>query len=46
MASSDWFSVAALLIMFREALEAAVIIAVLLQMLKKMKMPELSRWGE
>lgn len=30
--------------MFREALEASVIIAVLLQMLNKMKMPHLKRW--
>ena len=41
---SEYFSIAALLIMFREALEAAVIIAVLLQMLNKMQMQQLKRW--
>jgi high-affinity iron transporter len=41
---AEYFSIAALLIMFREALEASVIIAVLLQMLNKMKMPHLKRW--
>ena len=41
---SEYFSIAALLIMFREALEASVIIAVLLQMLNKMKMQHLKRW--
>jgi high-affinity iron transporter len=42
--STEWFNVAALLIMFREALEAAVIIAVLLQLITRLKMPELKRW--
>ena len=41
---AEYFSIAALLIMLREALEASVIIAVLLQMLNKMKMPHLKRW--
>lgn len=41
---SEYFSIAALLIMFREALEASVIIAVLLQMLNKMQMTNLKRW--
>lgn len=41
---SEYFSIAALLIMFREALEASVIIAVLLQMLNKMHMTNLKRW--
>lgn len=35
----------ALFIMFREALEAAVIIAVLLQMMNKLHMPQLKRFG-
>jgi high-affinity iron transporter len=39
-----WFNVAALLIMFREALEAAIIIAVLLQLIARLKMPELKKW--
>lgn len=41
---AEYFSIAALLIMFREALEASVIIAVLLQMLNKMQMTHLKRW--
>lgn len=41
---SDVFSVPALLIMFREALEAAIIVSVLLQLLTKLKLPELKKW--
>ena len=41
-----YFSVAALFIMFREALEAAVIISVMLQLVEKMKMPQLKKHGE
>lgn len=37
------FSVPALLIMFREALEAAVVVSVLLQMVEKMRMPQLKK---
>ena len=41
-----YFSVAALFIMFREALEAAVIISVMLQLVEKMKMSQLKKHGE
>lgn len=41
---SEYFSIAAFLILFREALEASIIIAVLLQMLQKMKMLHLKKW--
>ncbi|PSC73283.1 Plasma membrane iron permease [Micractinium conductrix] len=37
------FSVPALLIMFREALEAAVVVSVLLQLVEKMRMPQLKK---
>lgn len=40
--ASEWFNVAALLIMFREALEAAIIIAVLLQLVAKLDMKHVS----
>ncbi|KAL6784794.1 Plasma membrane iron permease [Auxenochlorella protothecoides] len=39
-----YFSLAALFIMFRETLEAAIIVAVLLQLMERLKMPELKRW--
>lgn len=41
-----YFSLAALFIMFRETLEAAIIVAVLLQLMERLKMPELKRWGK
>eukprot|EP00887_Chlorella_sp_A99_P003315 scaffold26.g3315.t1 len=41
---ANLFSVPALLIMLREALEAAVIIAVLLQIMNKLRMPQLKKW--
>jgi hypothetical protein len=44
--SSSFFNVAALFIMFREALEAAIIIAVLLQLMEKLKLQPLKRSGE
>jgi hypothetical protein len=40
MAADDWFNVPAFLIMFREALEAAVIVAVLLQLVAKLNMKD------
>lgn len=39
------FNVAALFIMFRECLEAAVVVAVLLQMLNRLDMRPLKKWG-
>lgn len=42
MGTAEWFNVAALLIMFREALEAAIIIAVLLQLVTKLHMKHVS----
>jgi high-affinity iron transporter len=38
------FSVVALFIMFREALEAAVVISIMLQLCHKLKMQQLKRW--
>ena len=39
------FSITAMFILFREALEAAVVISVLLQLCAKMKMHKLQKWG-
>lgn len=41
-----YFSLAAMFIMFRETLEAAIIVAVLLQLMDRLQMPELKKWGE
>ena len=44
--AADLFSTAALLIMFREALEASVIISIMLQMCERLKMNALKRYGK
>ena len=43
---ADLFSTAALLILFREALEASVIISIMLQMCERLKMNALKKYGE
>lgn len=42
---SNLFSVAAMFILFRETLEAAVIISVMLQLCTKMNANRLKKWG-
>lgn len=42
---NDIFSVAAMFILFRETLEAAVIISVMLQLCSKLKLHNLKKWG-
>ena len=39
-------SVAALFIMFREALEASIIISIMLQLCTRLKLNKLKKWGE
>ncbi len=39
------FSVAAMFILFRETLEAAIIISVMLQLCAKMQLDKLKKWG-
>lgn len=39
------FSIAAMFILFRETLEAAVIISVMLQLCNKLKLHKLKKWG-
>lgn len=48
MASSldAWFNLGALFIMFREVLEAVVIVTILLQLCAKLKADRLKKWGE
>lgn len=41
-----YFSVAALFIMFRECLEAAIVVSMLLQIVMRMNMRSLRKWGE
>ena len=45
MAAGDLFSITAMFILFRESLEAAVVISVMLQLCTKMKMQNLQKWG-
>lgn len=40
-----YFSLPALFIMFRETLEAAIIVAVLLQLMERLQMNPLKKWG-
>ncbi len=42
---NDIFSIAAMFILFRETLEAAVIISVMLQICSKLKLHSLKKWG-
>ena len=42
---ADVFSVVALLIMFREALEAAIIVSVMLQMCDRLKLQSMKKVG-
>ena len=41
----DLFSLTAMFILFRETLEAAVVVSVLLQLCNKLKMQKLQKWG-
>ena len=41
----DLFSISAMFILFRETLEACVIISVMLQLCMKLKLTQLRKWG-